>query len=78
MQKPNIERRKKLHQRLMPITEVSITFQHVNISVSSLYYNRLKFLSFGGIQMAYMWQAYIGTQNPPRWTNRLPNHLKQS
>ena len=72
MHEQNSEMRKKLHQRMMPITEVSITVQHVNMCGSSLYYNRRKSLAFGGGQMTYMWQGYIRPQNFPQVDQQAP------
>ena len=34
-----------------------MTVQHVNMFVTCVYYNRDKYLSFGGYLDAYMWQA---------------------
>ena len=78
MHEQNNERWKKIHQRMMSITKVSITVQHVNMYGPLLYYIRIQPLPFEGIQMEYMWQAYIRPQTPPRWTNKLPNPLKRS
>ena len=63
---------------MVPITEFIINVQYVNIPGTCFYYILINTLSLGGILDAYMWETYIGPQNPPRWTNELPNHLKQS
>ena len=42
---------------MVSITEFILTVQHVNMSGTCLYYNREKFLAFGGDLDAYMWKA---------------------